>query len=103
MQTTIFPQAVGLGETWDVDAVRRVGRIEGSEALIEITDHGDGLTPEDADRVFEDTPRRQARIHASTSPAGGRPATSRTSTRRLATLGALPTRRDVVRTLAKPA
>src|SRR6478735_1337395 len=32
MQTTIFPQAVGLGETWDVDAVRRVGRIEGSEA-----------------------------------------------------------------------
>jgi len=32
MPTTIFPQAVGLGETWDVDAVRRVGRIEGSEA-----------------------------------------------------------------------
>ena len=28
-------------------------RIEGSEALIEVTDHGDGLTQEDADRVFE--------------------------------------------------
>jgi two-component system OmpR family sensor kinase len=28
-------------------------RIEGSEALIEVTDHGEGLTREDADRVFE--------------------------------------------------
>ncbi len=32
MPTTIFPQAVGLGETWDVDALRQVGSIEGYEA-----------------------------------------------------------------------
>lgn len=32
MPTTIFPQAVGLGQTWDVDALRRVGAIEGYEA-----------------------------------------------------------------------
>jgi two-component system OmpR family sensor kinase len=28
-------------------------RVEGGEALIEVADHGDGLTPEDATRVFE--------------------------------------------------
>ncbi|HXE80660.1 MAG TPA: glycoside hydrolase family 3 C-terminal domain-containing protein, partial [Vicinamibacterales bacterium] len=32
MPTTIFPQAVGLGQTWDVEALRRVGAIEGYEA-----------------------------------------------------------------------
>jgi beta-glucosidase len=32
MPTTIFPQAVGLGETWDVNALRLVGHIEGDEA-----------------------------------------------------------------------
>jgi beta-glucosidase len=32
MPTTIFPQAVGLGQTWDSDVVREVGRIEGYEA-----------------------------------------------------------------------
>jgi beta-glucosidase len=30
--TTQFPQAVGLGETWDVDVLRRVARIEAFEA-----------------------------------------------------------------------
>lgn len=30
--TTQFPQAVGLGETWDVDAIREVASIEGQEA-----------------------------------------------------------------------
>ena len=30
--TTQFPQAVGLGETWDVDVLRRVAGIEGFEA-----------------------------------------------------------------------
>lgn len=30
--TTQFPQAVGLGETWDVDVLRRVGALEGQEA-----------------------------------------------------------------------
>jgi beta-glucosidase len=32
MPTTIFPQAVGLGQTWDVDLLREVGSIEGYEA-----------------------------------------------------------------------
>ena len=32
MPTTIFPQAVGLGQTWDVAALREVGHIEGYEA-----------------------------------------------------------------------
>lgn len=32
MPTTIFPQAVGLGQTWDVDVLREVGSIEGYEA-----------------------------------------------------------------------
>jgi len=32
MPTTIFPQAVGLGETWDVDALHQVGAVEGYEA-----------------------------------------------------------------------
>jgi beta-glucosidase len=32
MPTTIFPQAVGLGQTWDVDAVRKTAAIEGFEA-----------------------------------------------------------------------
>jgi beta-glucosidase len=30
--TTQFPQAVGLGETWDVDVLRRVAAVEGHEA-----------------------------------------------------------------------
>jgi beta-glucosidase len=30
--TTQFPQAVGLGETWDVDVLRRVAALEGHEA-----------------------------------------------------------------------
>jgi beta-glucosidase len=30
--TTQFPQAVGLGETWDVDVLRKVAAIEGQEA-----------------------------------------------------------------------
>jgi beta-glucosidase len=30
--TTQFPQAVGLGETWDVDVLRRVAAVEGFEA-----------------------------------------------------------------------
>ncbi len=30
--TTIFPQGYGLGETWDEDLLRRVGRAEGTEA-----------------------------------------------------------------------
>ncbi len=30
--TTIFPQAIGLAESWDVDVVRRVAEIEGYEA-----------------------------------------------------------------------
>ena len=30
--TTIFPQAIGLAETWDVDALHEVGAIEGFEA-----------------------------------------------------------------------
>src|SRR5579862_7500237 len=30
--TTQFPQAVGLGETWDVDVLRKVAEIEGQEA-----------------------------------------------------------------------
>jgi beta-glucosidase len=32
MPTTIFPQAVGLAETWDTDVLHEVGRIEGHEA-----------------------------------------------------------------------
>ena len=32
MPTTIFPQAVGLAETWDADAVHTVGTVEGYEA-----------------------------------------------------------------------
>ena len=32
MPTTIFPQAVGLGQTWDVAALHQVGAIEGHEA-----------------------------------------------------------------------
>jgi beta-glucosidase len=32
MPTTIFPQSVGLGETWDIDALKLVGHIEGDEA-----------------------------------------------------------------------
>ena len=32
MPTTIFPQAVGLGETWDVNAVHQVAAIEGYES-----------------------------------------------------------------------
>lgn len=32
MPTTIFPQAVGLGQTWDVDALHEVGAIQGYEA-----------------------------------------------------------------------
>jgi beta-glucosidase len=32
MPTTIFPQAVGLGQTWDVDVLKEVGAIEGYEA-----------------------------------------------------------------------
>ena len=32
MPTTIFPQAVGLGQTWDTEAVHDVAAIEGSEA-----------------------------------------------------------------------
>jgi beta-glucosidase len=32
MPTTIFPQAVGLGQTWDVESLREVGAIEGYEA-----------------------------------------------------------------------
>ncbi len=32
MPTTIFPQAVGLGQTWDVDALTLVGHVEGDEA-----------------------------------------------------------------------
>jgi len=32
LPTTQFPQAVGLGETWDVDVLRRVAEIEGQEA-----------------------------------------------------------------------
>ena len=30
--TTIFPQAIGLGETWDTEIVRRVAAVEGFEA-----------------------------------------------------------------------
>lgn len=30
--TTVFPQAYGLGETWDVDILHRVGEITGNEA-----------------------------------------------------------------------
>ena len=30
--TTQFPQAVGLGETWDPDLIRRIGAVEGQEA-----------------------------------------------------------------------
>jgi len=30
--TTIFPQAIGLAETWDADVVRRVAAVEGFEA-----------------------------------------------------------------------
>lgn len=30
--TTIFPQGYGLGETWDEDLLRRIGRAEGTEA-----------------------------------------------------------------------
>jgi beta-glucosidase len=30
--TTIFPQAIGLAETWDTDVVRRVAEVEGFEA-----------------------------------------------------------------------
>ncbi len=29
--TTIFPQAIGLGETWDVDLIQRVAAVEGYE------------------------------------------------------------------------
>jgi beta-glucosidase len=32
MPTTIFPQSVGLGETWDVEALREVAAVEGYEA-----------------------------------------------------------------------
>jgi beta-glucosidase len=32
VNTTIFPQAIGLAESWDVDAVKRVAEIEGYEA-----------------------------------------------------------------------
>ena len=32
MPTTIFPQAVGLAQTWDVDALQEVGAIQGYEA-----------------------------------------------------------------------
>src|SRR5215831_4095961 len=30
--TTIFPQGIGMGETWDVDMLRQAGEIEGYEA-----------------------------------------------------------------------
>ena len=30
--TTIFPQSIGLGATWDVDLMSRIGAIEGYEA-----------------------------------------------------------------------
>lgn len=30
--TTQFPQAVGMGETWDPDLIRQAGRVEGTEA-----------------------------------------------------------------------
>jgi beta-glucosidase len=30
--TTTFPQSVGLGETWDTDVVKEVGKVEGTEA-----------------------------------------------------------------------
>jgi beta-glucosidase len=30
--TTMFPQAIGLGETWDPDLIRQVGEIESTEA-----------------------------------------------------------------------
>ncbi|HZL42996.1 MAG TPA: glycoside hydrolase family 3 C-terminal domain-containing protein [Verrucomicrobiae bacterium] len=29
--TTIFPQAIGMGETWDTEAIRQVGAVEGYE------------------------------------------------------------------------
>jgi beta-glucosidase len=32
VNTTIFPQAIGLAESWDVDVVKRVAQIEGYEA-----------------------------------------------------------------------
>ncbi|MDR3688249.1 MAG: glycoside hydrolase family 3 C-terminal domain-containing protein [Fimbriimonas sp.] len=32
VQTTVFPQGYGLGETWDPDLLKRVGHVEGYEA-----------------------------------------------------------------------
>src|SRR5512146_1993240 len=42
--TTQFPQAVGLGETWDPDLIRQVGRVEGHEAryLFQNPEHHQG-------------------------------------------------------------
>src|SRR6266550_7040762 len=30
--TTMFPQAIGMGETWDPDLIRQVGEVESTEA-----------------------------------------------------------------------
>jgi beta-glucosidase len=40
--TTIFPQAIGLAETWDTDLVRRVAAVEGFEARYVFQKYGRG-------------------------------------------------------------
>ena len=40
--TTIFPQAYGLGETWDVDLLQRIAKAEGTEARYAFQKYGRG-------------------------------------------------------------
>ena len=50
--TTIFPQAYGLGETWDRECVKAVGRLMAEEDVAAALDDG-LIAEEDIDRVIK--------------------------------------------------